>query len=87
MDNSILFIKEMYVLLLKKVIVLSNNTHNSAQYLRLLKKLLLEGWGSPAVPTPVCVVLLGANDAFFFAAFKVASRRRSIVASGTQATV
>ena len=59
---------------------------NSAQYFGLLKRLLIDGWGS-AVATPVCVLLTGANGAFFFAPFKVASRGRSIVASGTQATV
>ncbi|NQE36957.1 hypothetical protein E5S67_04724 [Microcoleus sp. IPMA8] len=76
----------MYLLLLNKMKNLSNITYNNAQYFAPLKKLLLDGWGSPAVPTPVCVVLLGANGAFFFAAFKAASVR-NIVASCPQAAV
>ncbi len=53
----------------------------------LPQRLLPDWWGSFAMPTPVCVLLPGANGAFFFAAFKVASRRRRIVASSPQATV
>ena len=43
-------------------------------------------WGRLAVPTPVCMLLLGANAPFFFATFKVASRP-NFVASCPQAAV
>ncbi len=43
-------------------------------------------WGRLAVPTPVYMLLLGANAPFFFATFKVASRP-NFVASSPQAAV